>query len=305
MTTSEVARAFGLGTPGRELTHVARGAMGEVFRLDTERGPFAVKRLLWGPTGDEEPNVAFQFAAADAGVPLARPLLTTNGDVLKRLGDGWWRAYEWVDAAACGDTPVGTQVAAALGRLHGLAYYFEGEPSSWFWDSLGAERISNAIDIALRHGFAVEDRRKELMTLDEIVAGAARDEPLVGCHHDTEKQNVLVRADGIVLIDWDNAGAGIADREFGAALQQWDAEVPAMVHAYRDAGGVFAPTDLSVFASRFSSWVQYFVNCCEHLEAPGVKPDELLFERPVLDALQTRSFALERFERILELVPDE
>jgi hypothetical protein len=96
-SASDVARAFGLGTPTRELTHVARGAMGVVYRLDTAEGPIAVKRLQWGASGDEKANADFQFTAADAGVPLARPLLTPSGDVVSELDDACWRAYEWVE----------------------------------------------------------------------------------------------------------------------------------------------------------------------------------------------------------------
>src|SRR5438552_1686905 len=120
-TAADVALAFGLGTSTGELTPVARGAMGEVFRLDTDRGTFAMKRLLWGPAGDEAANAAFQFAAADAGVSLPRPLLTTDSAVVASLVDHSWRAYEWVDNEEQ-ERADPLQLATALGRLHALAY---------------------------------------------------------------------------------------------------------------------------------------------------------------------------------------
>jgi Ser/Thr protein kinase RdoA (MazF antagonist) len=301
MPTADIARAFGLGTAAADLVFVARGAMGEVFRLETDRGPFAVKRLLWGPQGGEEENAAFQFAAANAGVPLARPLLTTNGDVLKRLDDGWWRAFEWVDGSHPTE-PVGAAIATALGRLHSLQYDLGKQVDEWYAEAVGAERIDTAIDTAARHGFDIEQRRAELHALDEVVAKAPPMD-VIGCHRDAQDQNVLVGSRGPVLIDWDNAGPGVAEREFGVALENFDTEVVPMVHAYRDAGGTFAPVDLTVFAMAFSANVHYVVQCCENLDS-GAAEAALAFERPVLLNLATsESLAIDRFERILEMVP--
>jgi len=304
MPTADVARAFGLGTPTRDLTFVARGAMGEVFRLDTERGPFAVKRLFWGPAGDEDANAAFQFAAADAGVPLPRPVLATNGDVLSNLADGWWRVYEWVEGEPL-VTADPVAMARAIGRLHAIKYDAGSVLDPWYAEALGAERINSAVDAAIAHGFAFEPRRDALLAFDEIVAVAPAAE-LIGCHLDTDVKNVLVHATGLVLIDWDNAGPGIAASEFASVLGQWSGDDPAvvrsMVRAYRDEGCVFAPCDVTVFAQGLSAFVHYVVMCCGHLDA-GVAPEELAHERPMLEHLAATNLSVARFERILELVP--
>ncbi len=42
----QIAAGFALGVPG-SLIPVAQGAMGRVWRLDTDRGAFAVKESLW------------------------------------------------------------------------------------------------------------------------------------------------------------------------------------------------------------------------------------------------------------------
>ena len=59
-----------LGIPG----YIARGAMGEVWRLETSDGRWAVKWLFPWVQADPRPaDVDVQLAAAAAGIPLPRP----------------------------------------------------------------------------------------------------------------------------------------------------------------------------------------------------------------------------------------
>lgn len=313
MSAPDVARAFGLGSPTAELNFVARGAMGEVFRLDTEDGPVAVKRLLWGPSGDEEANAAFQYAAADAGVRMARPLPTTNGDVLKRLGDGWWRAYEWVEGThvPVGDSAPATVAAAVarnLGTLHSLKYD-TGEPVDGWFTGVGDDQIAAALDAAGSVGVDVTGARRALAGLGPIARMRPNETP-VGCHNDPDRGNVIVgAADGsVALIDWDNAGSNCPASELAGALWQWsngsDSEVvAAMVRAYRDAGGVFEPSGLEVFAPVCAAWVNYAVSCCLHLVDDRIDAGTLAFERPVVDQLANYDVTVATLERILEMVP--
>jgi hypothetical protein len=79
--------------------------------------------------------------------------------------------------------------------------------------------------------------------------------------------------------------------------------IEAMTHAYREAGGVFAPTGVEVFAPWCSAWVNYRVNCCEHLASGDVSAELLDFERPAVDDLVRYSVTVAKLERILEMVP--
>jgi Ser/Thr protein kinase RdoA (MazF antagonist) len=316
VSASEVAAAFALGAPTSDLVGVARGAMGLVFRLDTASGAFAVKKLFHGPRGNESENAAFQFAAMDAGVRLARPILSPTDDVATQLDDGsWWRVYEWVDGEHCEAAPAPLAVAASmaeqLGRLHALAYDAGSTIDGWFTDALGAERINAALDVASMRGWDIEHRRADLVEMDGIVAGSGVGAP-IGCHTDTGRSNVLVRGDRCTLLDWDNAGPGIAAREFASTLLLWagDADrepvadlVDAMVRAYRDVGAEFAPNDLSVFAVRCSVWLHYVVMCCEHLADESLREEDLAFERGALEALVREDQSVRRLERFLEAIP--
>lgn len=313
---TSLAEAFALGTPNSEPEFVARGAMGEVFRLDTATGSFAVKRLFAGPTGGEESNARFQESAALHGVPLPSLLRSENGDLVAFVDGEWWRAYTWVAGASVKpglpvDGEIASNVASALGRLHAIGYERGAPIDDWFL-GVSDDEVSDALDIAESVGIDVTGARSGLVSL----AAISRLKPKsmsVGCHNDPDRGNVLVDVDGsIVLIDWDNAGAGFAECEFARALWAWAFDggefrernaVPTMVRAYRAAGGVFAPSDLSVFATMASTWVNYSVQCCRHVADPSVTPDTLAFERGAIDHLATYPVVDGLLEQILEMVP--
>lgn len=314
MSATSVSEAFDLGGSVSDPRPVARGAMGEVFRVDTDRGAFAVKRLFDGPMGDEDANVAFQFAAAAAGVSLATPVLTRAGAVVVRVGGEWWRAYEWIDGHHVpnnGAAPVGAAVSVArnLGRLHALGYDFGPNVDGWF-QGVGDDEVFAALDAAERAGVRVDGARRALPGLAAVSRMQATEDP-VGCHNDPDRPNVIVAGGAAVLVDWDNAGACYAGGEFAGALWHWAFEgsddptraVAAMTVAYRDSGGVFDEPDLSVFATMCSAWVNYAINCCTNLTDTTITAETLAFERPVVDSLATYAALVDDLQRILAMVP--
>src|SRR5215472_17551509 len=134
-----------LGIPG----YVARGAMGEVWQLETSSGRWAVKWLFpWVPADPRPADVAFQLAAAAAGIPLPCPVLTADGAAVAAAGGQPVRVYEWVDLGPPLATPVPPATAAEVGRLLGTLHALgleAGEPEdSWYtrvqpddyWDGL-------------------------------------------------------------------------------------------------------------------------------------------------------------------------
>jgi hypothetical protein len=61
--SGQLAAAFGFGTPTGDLTPVARGEQGTVWRLDTDRGSFAIKEPFEPQTeADATADVAYQEA---------------------------------------------------------------------------------------------------------------------------------------------------------------------------------------------------------------------------------------------------
>ena len=65
-----IADRFALGVAGGMTGPVARGVVGQIWRLETDRGSWAVKEWFEPPAVEElAEGVAFQEAAAAAGIP--------------------------------------------------------------------------------------------------------------------------------------------------------------------------------------------------------------------------------------------
>ena len=123
-----LAATFGLGRDGRLTGPVARGEQGQVWRLDTERGAFAVK----DPFVEMSPAAAladadYQDAVLAAGVPMPEPLRTPDGRVLVEVEGSPARTRHTSLRACPSSRATGVSVsrpaaaAAALSRVSSTA----------------------------------------------------------------------------------------------------------------------------------------------------------------------------------------
>src|SRR3954454_6843008 len=93
--------AFDLGSWGRlSGGPVASGRLGSIWRLDTERGSWAVK--LVGDAGDDEvaellEGAAFQEAVLAAGISTPAVRRTRAGEVIADCDGVRVRLHSWVD----------------------------------------------------------------------------------------------------------------------------------------------------------------------------------------------------------------
>lgn len=255
-----VAGAFGLGEVRGEPTFAARGELGYVWRLATERGTWAVKRLV-EPVGPETgEDVGFQLAVRAAGVPLPEPVRTPTGAAVVVGPDGvGHRVYAWVDF-----DPGGRVDPAAAGellaRIHRVAWPAGGSAMHpWFREPPPEGRWPELVDAARRAGAPWS----ELLAgrIDEIVAGtrvaAASAEPtatgLIRCHLDFNRDNVLVDRDGGTwVIDWENSGAGHPSQELAQAVIEVGGDDPGdFLEGYAAGGGPARFRDLGDFAMAF------------------------------------------------------
>ena len=93
-----IAAAFDLGDAATLTGPVARGEQGQVWRLDTERGAFAVKDpFIEMSAADALADADYQDAVRAAGVPMPQPLRTPDGRVLVEVAGAPARVYRWVD----------------------------------------------------------------------------------------------------------------------------------------------------------------------------------------------------------------
>jgi Ser/Thr protein kinase RdoA (MazF antagonist) len=225
-----VAATFDLGAVAATPALAARGANGFIWKVVTDRGAFAVKRLQpW----IDEPAVPFdvgvQLAAVEAGVPLPLPVLTPEGAAFVDST----RVYEWVDADEALDTPVdvdrATEIGTLLGRLHRLEIepppafnvWYEVPPTRDDWQDV----VRQGEEAGASWGEWLE---RELDFLGDIgrTVGAPRTGEVITCHRDFAPGNVLPSAaDGsLVVLDWENAGPMQADAELAWTIVFWACE---------------------------------------------------------------------------------
>lgn len=224
---NDVAATFVLGSVIEPPELAARGANGFIWKVTTDRGAFAVKRLR--PWIESEPvpfDVHVQHAAAAAGIPLPRPVLTPTGDAMVEHT----RVYEWVELADAHVAPVAPavsrEVGDLLGRLHRLALPTREDANRWY---VQPPSLDEWRDVERRGADAEAPWMSwlpgEVDFLDELSRRVAvrHPGPMITCHLDFGPSNVLPSAhDGsLVVLDWENTGALPAGAELAEVLLTW------------------------------------------------------------------------------------
>jgi Ser/Thr protein kinase RdoA (MazF antagonist) len=238
------ADVYGLGRPVAPARPAARGQMGIVWLLETDRGRFAVKQLLRAlDEADVETEVAFQSEMVRRGVPAPAPLRTTDGRVLADVDGLLVRVSTWVDL----DEPRTDLDPAAVGALLALMHrdplpaqppvdpwYVEAVPSP-VWDELGTALAAAGAPFAAEFaGFA----RHQLRVQDEFTQPRA----VQLCHRDLWADNLRTTpAGGLCVIDWDLCGPADPSHELAVLLVEFCCGRPErariLTAAYRDGGG--------------------------------------------------------------------
>jgi hypothetical protein len=235
---SHIAAAFDLGEVVAMAGPVARGVIGQIWRLETDRGIWAVKEWFDRPDMDElSVGVAFQEAAMAAGVPAPAVMRTGRGAWAVELAGTPVRAQGWVDMLEADPTidPVG--VGRLVGTLHQVP--FEGtEPQhEWYTEPIGMDRWDALIAAAQVAGapfakrFAA--RRDALVALDALVVppGSTRT-----CHRDLWSDNLRATRHGdLCLIDWEDCGPADPSMELALVVWEFGRSDPARARALNDA----------------------------------------------------------------------
>ena len=267
---ASVATTFALGEPAGPATFVARGSMGELWRLRTVDGrTWAVKTLFgWGDPEPTGRDVALQHAAAGAGIALPAPCRAVDG----RIVVNGVRVYEWVDLAPLPWPPDAATVEEAgriLGALHALALApDEGEEvDEWYRTAPEPSLLADLAERGRRAGrpwaAPVLDRLGLLTELHAIVRAAAASPPtdVIVCHRDFTPDNVFRPADGgaLVVVDWENAGALSAEAELAATVATWcgSADPRPLLDGYAAGGGTASIAGPASFATNTATRLNY------------------------------------------------
>jgi aminoglycoside phosphotransferase (APT) family kinase protein len=240
----DVARAFGLGGAARLEGPVARGEQGQVWRLTTREGTWAVKEPFEPPDIEEAGWCAhFQAAAVLAGVPAPRVVRSADGGVVADVGSAQVLLYEWVDLGERTTDLNPALVGHVTAALHQVAVSNSNPEHWWYTEPVGAEAWDELVAATESAGAPFAGRlaayRPELVALEELIEPA---ETLRCCHRDLWSDNVLpVAPRGVCVIDWENAGLADPAQELALVVFEfWRGDTDraaSLLRSYEGAGG--------------------------------------------------------------------
>lgn len=258
-----VAGAFSLGTPTALVGPVAHGRLGSIWRLETDRGRFAVKVSREEPHVEQvERDAAYQAAFRAAGVPMPRVHRTSDGSVLAPVAGRAVRVYGWVDVAGADRWLDPAAVGRLLAVAHSVDLPVTKPVDGWYIEGLGADGWAALVDELFRGGapFAGEVAAlvPRLLELEQSYAAPAA--PAI-CHRDLWADNLRAVAapgvGGLVALDWENAGPAGREQELAALVFEYGLGDPGrmrtLVAAYEDAGGpgrLRGPADLTMLLAQ-------------------------------------------------------
>lgn len=278
---------FELGNPRGKATRVAGGFHHFMWRLETQRGCFAIKQLGNDMDVGDAATVA-QINATEItacefsqhGVPSLYSLHRGRQHLQLLDGNGYL-VYPWTDARACHRNRIqehhATIVAGTLAHMHSSDIEvpeLQAVPSF----PVTAERVVELVGLARQRNVRYSDILEQ--RLDDILRIVAHHAPAlerlashqVISHGDLDHKNVLWGEDGDpVLIDWESARhlnptyeLLLEALDWGGITANFDARpFTTILQAYVDAGGVIdealIPAASDAIQGAWVSWLLYNV----------------------------------------------
>ena len=254
-----ILAAFDLGSAGRLSDGpVASGRLGSIWRLETERGSWAVKQV--GDAPDDEvaellEGATFQEAVLAAGVPTPAVRRTRAGEIIADCGAVRVRLHAWVELHEPDPNLDAAEIGRLVGGLHRVDFAGSIGVDPWYTEPIGAARWSE-LSSALRARQApfadeLDALLPELVAMEAYLGGPPRD--LRTCHRDLWADNVRrTRDGGLCVFDFDNAGLADPSQELALILVEYcsdPARAGVVRAAYAEAGGpgrVEGPADFAM-----------------------------------------------------------
>lgn len=240
----QVADRFGLGDHPALTGPVARGELGQVWRLTTAHGAWAVKESFgWTDHAEALDAADHQEAARAMGIPMPGLERTADGAVLVDVGTTQVRVYEWVDLVDADRWIDPTAVGRLVAAIHQVGHRGRTGVDGWYTDPVGAAAWDDLIGRVRAANADVADQlaalRDELVALEDLLRPPTR---LQTCHRDLFADNVRTTTEGsLCVIDWDNSGLADPSQELAVVLFEFGCgdgdRVRTLYDAYRDAGG--------------------------------------------------------------------
>ena len=233
-----IARAYDLDGRATLTGPVDRGELGEIWRLETGHGRYAVK-VPFEPVDPAELRepAAFAGAVADAGVATPRVLRAQDGSVVETVAGQQVVLLEWLDLLPPNTALDPAGVGRLLAGIHRVPFDGTRPPSAWFSTPVGGARWRDLVTVTRLEGAPFAEHLADYV--DALVALEALLDPLPAdrtCHRDLWADNVRgLRGGGLCVFDWDACGPGSQSEELGLVLFEFGRGDPARHRAIRDA----------------------------------------------------------------------
>jgi len=272
---SEAVRQLSLGELTAPPQVLTGGYTHRMFRVETDRGAYAVKLL--NPEIMQRPDALDNYRAAEAGEQLLEaaglpilPALIIGGQKLQCVGGQYLFVFDYFDGqplSAEAITPAHcARIGEVLARIHAIDRRDQAEPLSGPmipWTELAESLLSSPdaqAEGALLHS--------ALPMLEHVTAGAEeaahRLPPMEAlCHNDMDPKNVLWRGEDFRIIDLECVGYANPAQEMLDLAISWssgeETRFKAFASAYFAAGGAPIPDAASVYDSRrnYIDWLAY------------------------------------------------
>ncbi|MBM2616698.1 aminoglycoside phosphotransferase family protein [Actinoplanes sp. LDG1-06] len=299
-----------LGVPVGPMVRVHGGFANQMYRLDTERGAFAVKelnsldrRLVYRA----EDVFRFERAAFAAGVSMPEPILVGPHMLVHR----------WVEGEKVPEEPVPAayafEVGQILARIHSLDVAWNDDPGAEPVARDWAELAERAVATGQPWADDLRSQVGTFLAIAEFVDTCERPGPVVLTHRDIQPWNLLAREGRPVVLDWELSGMLDLSGELGSTALSiakgpgFDDIEPAVFQAvldgYVDAGGELPPWGPSWFVYMIGGWLGHvrwnLLRCLAGVEA-GAGPDLALSHDSVRDGVHGLPDLFGRLPRLVE-----
>ncbi|MEO8265663.1 MAG: aminoglycoside phosphotransferase family protein [Ilumatobacteraceae bacterium] len=243
-SAAQIAEIYQLGDEPVLTGPVARGEVGQVWRLTTSHGDFAVKEPFEPlSVAEADDDAAYQDAVIATGVLMPAVVRTRSGAVVAEVGHAPVRVYGWVDLGERDARLDPATVGRLVASIHRVRFIGHNPVDPWYTDPIGADRWDDLVQqLAVADApFAAQlaEQRDELVALENLLEHPA---DLQTCHRDLFADNVLrTPAGALCVIDWENSGLADPTQELGLVLFEYSCgeagRARDLHRAYRDAGG--------------------------------------------------------------------
>lgn len=305
----EIAARFGLMGSAHLSGPLAKGHQGEIWRLQTDHGQWAVKRgFRWLVEADVAEPAALQEAAVAGGVATPRIVRSVDGSVLADVALGQVRVEEWVDLADADDRIDPGAVGELCAAMHRLEFTGHESLDPWYHEPVGAEQwVALAAELtSVRAPFAeqVLATRDELMAMDALVEPPQR---LQTCHRDLWADNVRGAPDGrIWVIDWQDCGPADPSYELAALLFEYcyddGQRARALYDAYVAAGGPGRVEQLADFSMAIAQLGHILEISCRRWLASMASAEHRATNQARVAEFAEKPLSRDLIERILDAI---